>query len=111
MAAAIHDFEINQGATFTIAFRFKDATDVPINLSAATIESQIRPSADSKTILAEFAVTKDPIVVGRVVLSLAAGKTSLLDFEKAAYDLLVTVGSDKTRYIQGTVTLSKQITR
>lgn len=111
MAAATHDIEINQGATFTLAFRFKDSTDVPIDLTSATIESQIRPSADSKIIIAEFAITKDPIVVGRVVLSLAADKTALMDFEKAAYDLLVTLGADKTRYIQGTVTLSKQITR
>lgn len=111
MAAATHDIEINQGATFTIAFRFKDSADVPINLSAATIESQIRPSAESKIILAEFSVTKDPVVVGRVVLSLAADKTALMDFEKAVYDVLITTGSDKTRYIQGTVTLSKQVTR
>lgn len=109
--AATYDITIDQGATFSLGLIFRDALNVAIDLTSATIKSQIRPSAESQTILAELTATKDPLVTGRVVLSLASDKTFALDFDKAVYDVLVTIGSTKTRYIEGAVTLSKAVTR
>ena len=109
--AATHNITIDQGATFSLPLVFKDASNVAINLTDVTFAAQIRPSADSKTILASFTVTKDPLTTGRAVLSLTDEQTGALTFGTAVYDLLGTKAGVKTRYIQGTVTLSPQVTR
>lgn len=112
MAAPIYNLEINQGETFSIGLLFKDATNTAINLTTATILSQIRPTAESNKILASFTITKDTGVPGRAVLSLSASQTQQLDFTDAVYDVLLTLASStKLRAVQGKVTLSKQVTR
>lgn len=112
MAAPIYNLEINQGETFSIGLLFKDASNVAINLTTATILSQIRPSAESNTILAGFTITKDTGVTGRAVLSLTAAQTQQFTFTDAVYDVLVTFASGtKLRAVQGKVTISKQVTR
>jgi hypothetical protein len=112
MAAPIYNIEINQGESFSIGLLFKDASNVAINLTTATILCQIRPSAESNKIIAAFTVTKDTAVTGRVVLSLTASQTQQLEFTQAEYDVLVTFSSGtKLRAVQGAVTLSKQVTR
>jgi hypothetical protein len=112
MAAPIYDIEINQGETFSIGLLFKDASNVAINLTTATILSQIRPSEESNRILAAFTITKDTAVTGRAVLSLTSAQTQQLDFTEAVYDVLLTLASGtKLRAVQGKVTLSKQVTR
>lgn len=112
MAAPAYNFEINQGETFSLGLIFKDSANVAISLTTATIKAQIRPTADSQQILAVLTATKDTAVTGRVVLSLTSTQTASLSFITAAYDVLVTFADGSTlRAVQGTVTLSKQVTR
>lgn len=112
MAAPIYNFELNQGETFSLGLIFKDSTNTAISLTTATIKAQIRPTADSQQIVAVLTATKDAGVTGRVVLSLTAAQTAALTFDTAAYDVLVTFADGSTlRAVQGTVTLSKQVTR
>lgn len=110
--ANVYDITIDQGATFALSMLFRDSEEVPIDLTGATIEAQIRPDADSKNILANITCGIDEETTGRLLLSLDPEKTTNLNFETAAYDVLVTFPDGTAmRAVQGKVTLSKQITR
>lgn len=112
MAAQSYNFEINQGTTFSFAMVFYDAGAGLVSLTSATLAAQIRPSAASPEILADFTVTKDPLQVGRAVFSLTAAQTRNLRFTSAVYDVLLTlIDGTALRAAQGTVTLSPQVTR
>jgi hypothetical protein len=111
MAAQTYNFEINQGTTFSFAMVFYDAGAGLIPLTTATLAAQIRPTAESQAILQEFTVTKGPST-GRAEFSLTAAQTRNLSFSTAVYDVLVTFADGTAlRVAQGSVTLSKQVTR
>jgi hypothetical protein len=112
MAAQTYNFEINQGTTFSFAMVFSDAGAGLMPLTTATLAAQIRPTAESQAILQEFTVTKDQIQTGRATFSLTAAQTRNLNFSTAVYDVLVTFADGTAlRVAQGSVTLSKQVTR
>lgn len=118
MTAGTWNFTIEQGATFDRTLEWKDAADVPIPLAGLTARMQIRAKAGDATVLATLTTENGGIVLtdpGQIALHRSALETALLAFKTAVYDLeIVDPGGPEevvTRLLQGTVTLSPEVTK
>jgi hypothetical protein len=126
MSAGIYNLFIEQGATFDLEVRYKDANEDPIDLSGYSGRMQIRPSADSATayITLSSSLQPDgtglnfsgsdsskPPTSGSISIFISAYSSSLLNFGQGVYDLEIYSGSYAYRILQGAVRLSKEVTR
>lgn len=115
MTAAIYNFTIEQGATFQRDFVYQDAQNNPINLTGYSARMQVRQKKDSDQIFIDATTQNGKLVVtpltGKVSLNLSASETSALKFESAVYDLELEANGVVTRLLEGTINLSKQVTR
>jgi hypothetical protein len=119
MPAAKLNLTIEQGATWRYALDLKGgtkATDPALDLTGYTAQMQLRDDIDSGAAIialstANARITIQPLL-GRLELLLSAPDTAALTFERAVYDLEITsAGGEVTRVLQGSVTLSKEVTR
>lgn len=88
----------------------------PINLTGFTARMQIRANAEAADTLAELTTEDGRITLGGVAgtidLSLPHAVTDLLPKGKWVYDLeLVSAGGLVTRLVQGSVKVSRNVTR
>lgn len=116
MAAATHNFLIEQGTTFTKSFIWKDSTGAVINLTGFTARMQIRQNVSSSSALLSATTENGKIVIvaadGKVTINFSAADTAGLNFNTAVYDLeLISSASEVTRLVGGTITLSLEVTR
>lgn len=116
MPAAQHDFTIEQGATFTRAFRWLDATGNVVDLTGFTARMQVRANVASPDVLLELTTANDRLVIeptlGRVSISLDATTTAAITWRKGVYDLeLVSGAGEVTRLVAGQITVSREVTR
>ncbi len=122
MPAANHDFDIEQGATFSQSLTFKDAEGSAINLTGCTFRGQVRRSATDSKLLANFAFDLTHLSTGIVVVSLSSTQTSSLPAEQnseaakatseLAYDIeRVNVDETVDRIMQGVLNISPEVTR
>lgn len=116
MAAGKHDFKIEQGSTFRLDVSYRDSNGDPINLSGYTARMQARPTPTSSTIYINISTTLGGVTItpaiGLITLALSATQTAALDFSTARYDLEIQSSTGVvTRLIEGTITLSREVTR
>lgn len=117
MPAGKYDILIEQGATFQEVYTLRDVNKALINLTGYTGEMQIRETVDSTSTLASSTGTSPTITVtlggaaGTITVSMTSAATAALSFDKAVYDLEITLGSVVTRLLEGVVTLSREVTR
>lgn len=117
MAAGIYNFTIEQGATFTRTFKYKDANGDPLSLSDHAVRMQIRSSVGSTSTLADitesgtskFQVSTEN--TNEFTLTLSATDTTAYAFDQAVYDIEIEKSGVVTRLLQGKIKLSKQVTR
>jgi len=122
MAAGRYNFTIEQGATFTRIFKYKDATGSAIDLSEATdLRMQIRENMGSTnpvlsgsfdltngfTISASEGISQE----NQITLLISSSTTSLYTFDQAIYDIELVNQGTTTRLLQGKIKLSKEVTR
>jgi hypothetical protein len=114
--AVTYDLEIEQGATFSRLFRWKDSEGVLVDLTGYTARMQIRRKFSSAT--AEYSATTEngAIVLGgalgTIQLTISATDTAALTCVSGVYDLeLVDSEGVVTRFVQGNVTVSREVTR
>ena len=112
----IGDNAIQQGATFTKSFAWKNSGGVPINLTGYTAQMQVRKSVTSPDVIVELSTLNGAIVLGgaagTVVLSLTALQTAAITAKSGVYDLeLKTAGGEVTRFLSGSVEISHEVTR
>jgi hypothetical protein len=128
MAAGNYSFTIEQGTTVNFEIQYTDSGSNPINLTGYTGKMQIKSNfADDRpttyaTLSSSLAPdgtglnfsgsagTKPP-TSGSIGIYISAASSSAFNFAKAKYDLEITSGSTVTRLLQGTITLSKEVTR
>ena len=121
MAAGIYNFTIEQGATFTRIFKYKDSNGDPIDLSEGVLNMQIRETVGSA----------DPVIGGtfglgsgftisiptgestknQFSLIIPASSSSLYSFTSAVYDIELVQGGETTRLLQGKIKISKEVNR
>jgi hypothetical protein len=128
MAAGNYSFTIEQGTTVNFEVQYTDSGSNPINLTGysgkmqiksnfaddrpttyATLSSSIAPDGTGLN-FSGSAGTKPP-TSGSIGIYISAASSSAFSFAKAKYDLEITSGSTVTRLLQGTITLSKEVTR
>lgn len=108
MSAGIHDFEIEQGSTFTKDIVYKpggvaaDLTGYSATLIAKCNKQDTEKVLDISTD-SEIIITP---LTGTITVALTAAETQALDFKKAYYELLLINGAYKKRILQGKITLS-----
>lgn len=114
MPAANYDFEIEQGATLSKTFVWKDSTGWPIPLTDYTAKLQVRKNATSDALMT-LSTEAGTIVIepkGKVRLKLSAAETSAIAWTRGKYALeLTSPDGDVTRLVSGEITVSKEITR
>lgn len=126
MPAGKYSFVIEQGATTTFEVQYKDSTNTPVDLSGYGARLQIRPTAESNTILLSLSSSlqadgtglnmsgsngSTPVQSGSIGVYISAYSSSLLSFNEAAYDLEIYYNATVSRILQGCVKLSKEVTR
>ena len=126
MSAGIYNLSIEQGATFDLEIRYKDANGDPVDLTGYSGRMQIRPTIESTTIYLTLSSSLQPdgtglnfsgsdnykpSTSGSVSIFISAYTSSMLNFGQAVYDLEIYSGSYAYRVLQGGVRLSKEVTR
>lgn len=109
---------IYQGSTFQKYFTWKVGDPaMPVNLTGYSIRCQFRSKLSATESLIEFTTTNGKIIItdpllGNFYLTLTAEETSAIDFKSAVYDVeVVSPSGYVTRLIEGSVSISPEITR
>ena len=112
MAAGKHDITLDQGATYNMQIRVEE-NGVPVDLSNYTFASQIRKSHYSTDVAAHFTTQLVNGPLGSFNISLTDTETSALDSAYThVYDVEMTANTGVvTRVIEGTVTISPEVTQ
>lgn len=128
MAAGNYSFIIEQGTTVNFEIQYTDSGSNPINLTGYSGKMQIKSNFadDNPTTYATLSsslapdgtglnfsgsIGTKPPTSGSIGIFISAASSSAFTFTKAKYDLEITSGSTVTRLLQGTITLSKEVTR
>jgi hypothetical protein len=116
MPAGQHDITIEQGATLLLNLIWKDSLGAPVNITSYTARMQVREKYASTTAALTLTTENGGITLGgaagTVAVVGAASATALLTFRRGVYDLeLVSPGGVVTRLIEGTVTVTPEVTR
>lgn len=111
--SAYVELYIDQGATFSsVITMVDDLTNSAVNVSGYSAQSQIRRSPYSANITANLVCTISDAANGQITLSLDSANTSNIQSGRYLFDVLVTDTNDVvTRILEGTMTVTPQITR
>lgn len=105
------NFEIGQGSTFLRTMTVVDNEKTPLDLTNYTLEGQLRKNYNSDEFIA-FDIVKINAVSGRITIGLSDTITDTLIFPKYVYDIELTSGdSTKSRILEGSITVSPNVTR
>jgi hypothetical protein len=127
MSAGTYNFTIEQGTTVDFELQYTDVNDSPINLSGYSGRMQIKSgfANDRPVTYASLSSSRypdgtglnfsgssgtTPIASGSIGVYISAVSSSAFTFAKAKYDLELVSGSTVTRILEGTITLSKEVT-
>jgi hypothetical protein len=110
MSSGKYNLIIEQGATFSRTFTYKNSAGTAVDLTGYTAAAQIR-SSFSATEKTDLTVSIPTPANGQIVVSLTATETAALTLESGVWDLELTYGATVTRLLQGTYTLSKEVTK
>ena len=115
MSAATYNILAEQGATFTRSMLYTDIAGAPIDLTGYTATMQVRLKASSPTVIIELSTTNSKLTLGgtagTIVQSIDAATMITLAAGKYVYDLELYNGAITTRLIQGSFTISAEVTR
>ena len=112
--AAQKNFEVDQNATFTFEVEYLDEDLAAIQLNFHTAKLQVRDTQGGKKLA--FTLTEtDGIVIsptlGKLQISISADRTNKMFYPKSAYDLiLIDPSVNKTRLLEGYMTLNRSVT-
>jgi hypothetical protein len=114
MSAATTNLIIDQGATWSITFTYKNTDGTPINLTGYSAALQLRTSYDAAS--AALSLTSGSGIVlggtaGTIAVTATATQTGALTAGEYVYDLELTSSSVVTRLVQGRITVTPQVTR
>lgn len=123
--SASYDIEILQGASFSMLLTIKDSLDAPIDLTGHVFSGQIRKTISDNVVQASFSFDlldqSNVLTKGKVTVSLPATASSLIDLGnqnsikktivEMPYDIESSLSGNVTRWLEGSVRISPEITR
>ena len=112
--AAVYDFTLDAGADTTVQFTYKDSSGAAIDLTGYSAAMELR-SAPGGTLALTLSTANSKIALGgaagTVTCTFSDTDSSLLTLPEYAYDIELTDGSSLvTRLVQGTITVSPEVT-
>lgn len=108
MSAGLHDFEIEQGTTFTKDIVYKPG-GVAANLTGYTATLIAKCNKQDTDKVLDLSTPTELVLTpltGTLTISLTATETAALSFKSAYYELVIINGTYKKRILEGKVTLS-----
>ena len=114
MSAGKYNILCEQGATFSQVITWTDSEDVAIDLTDYTAKMQVRRSEASPNSSLELSTENGGISLnssGEVSLTISSADTADISSGQYVYDLEMTTGETTTRLIQGTFTVSAEVTK
>lgn len=107
------DIYINQGDTYSsVIYYANTVTNVGMNLSGYTVQSQLRKRHASANASGNLTCTISNSSNGEITLSMTAANTANLDSERYVYDVKITSGANVvTRVVEGIAFVTPQATR
>lgn len=110
MAAGVYNLTVEQGVDLTLQVSVQDANGATYSLAGGTAAAQIRDTYNG-SLLASFSVVTATGVTGRLDLALNAVTASTLPLSGGKWDLLLTTSAGtKVRLLNGSVTVSGEVT-
>lgn len=105
-----------QGATWSLSLTWRDSDDDPVNLAGYSAAMQVRRSYRSTSPAVLSLSSGSGITLGgaagTIEVSVAAGTTEDISTGKYVYDLELTSGGGQvTRLIEGTITVTPEVTQ
>jgi hypothetical protein len=112
------DIKVNQGRTFRLKVNVQNADGTVRTLTGYQSKMQIKPSADSATILQTLTEQTDPEVTGIITngaggffsITIANEQTSTYTWDSAVYDLQIDNGLDPEVLLRGGVQVIERVT-
>jgi hypothetical protein len=115
MAAADYDLLIEQGATFELSIVWKDDEGAPIDITGYSARMQIRQNYDTDPVISLTSASGGGIVLGgtagSIDITIGANSTDDIEIRRGRYDLELELAGVVTRLIQGSVDISREVTR
>ncbi len=106
------DITVEQGATFERNITIKDSSNVAVNISGSTFQGQIRKRHQSATKEADFDFTISNASGGVFIATITATNTGNMEPGDFVYDIEWTQSdATVTRLLEGTATVTPQVTR
>ncbi len=112
-AAALYPIAIRIGDTETVTVTLQNADGTPIDITGRSYAAQIRPTADSATVIASFTCAITNAAAGQFACTLSAATTGALAIGTGVWDLQETSGGGtvKTTILAGPVRIDYDVTR
>lgn len=114
MLAGRYDITVEQGSTFNLSLVYKDQRGYVIDLSGYSAKMQMRPSVSSSTVAMELSTANGRIAIegtsGKITLQITAADTATLS-GSGVYDLELSNGAIVQRILEGSYTVSPEVTR
>jgi hypothetical protein len=116
MAVLRLNIAFKKGRNFALVIQARNSDKTVMDLSGYTGKMQVRPTADSSTILAEASSTNGRLTIngptGIISVLIPADVTEAMSWESGVYDLEVTNGATNIKDVaEGFASLSKEVTR
>ena len=110
MSAGSYNIKIDQGSDFSLQLTVQEDGSAK-NLAGFSARAQMRPTIDSSTLTAAFTCTITDTTNGILTMSLPHTTTDDITVGQYYYDLEIFTGSTSQRLIQGSATVSGEVTR
>ena len=113
MAAGTYNFTVEQGTTFKRSLTLQENGSA-MNLTGYSVASQMRSTHDSSTVVGTFACSLSNATGGIIQMGMASGATTNIEEGIYVYDVEITSssgGGTVKRILQGTVTVTPEVTR
>ena len=104
------DLCVYRGDTGRFQVDVVNADGTPANISGATWDADIRPSADDTLVMASMTVAPVAGLPGSVIVTLSATDSASLEGD-GVYDLQMTLGGNVETLLRGKVTVTEDVSR
>jgi hypothetical protein len=101
---------VDQGTDFSETFTVTDVHGAPVNLTGATLRSQIRKSYTSTTSY-DLTITPVDLATGQIKFELSNTLTASLKDGRYVYDAEYVLNGLITRFVKGLVTVYPRVTQ